>query len=134
MELAIFMPILLILVFGIVDFGLGMRSYISLSNGVREGARYGALGHPAGSAGDCDGTTETTVYGKICSTVDGLDLGELSTSVSYPDGFAAGNEVIVSATYDHQFVTPLGDLIDVFTGGAFPESITLTSSSSMRVE
>ena len=133
-ELAMFMPVLLILVFGIIDFGLGMRSYVSLSNGVREGARYAALGNPAGTSGDCDGTTETTVYGKICSSVDGLDLDGLTPNVSYPEGFGSGHEVIVSASYDHEFVTPLGDLIDFFTGGAFPETINLQSSSNMRVE
>jgi len=134
MELAFFVPILLVLVFGIVDFGLGMRAYVSLSNGVREGARFGALGNPAGATTDCDGITNTTVYGKVCSSVDHLDLDELSPSVAYPSGFGKGNEVVVSATYEYQFVTPIGDLIGFFSGGTFPESISLQSSSNMRVE
>ena len=62
MEISLLLPVLLIIVFGIIDFGLGMRSYISLSNGVREGARFAAIGNPAGEPSDCDGTTTPTVY------------------------------------------------------------------------
>ena len=134
MELSLMLPVLLILVFGIVDFGLSMRSYISLSNGVREGARFAAIGNPAGSPTDCNGTTDTTVYGKVCSAVDGLDLDELTPSVSYPEGFGTGNPVVVSADYSHNFVTPLGDLVGFFSGGTFPTSIELHSSTDMRIE
>jgi hypothetical protein len=134
MELSLLLPILLILVFGIIDFGLGMRSYISLANGVREGARVAAIGAPAGAPSDCDGSTINTVYGKVCSAVEGLDLDELTPDVSYPNGFASGNSVIVSADYTHEFVTPLGDFISFFSGGAFPSSIELHSSADMRLE
>ncbi len=134
MELSLLLPILLILVFGIIDFGLGMRSYISLANGVREGARVASIGAPAGSADDCDGSTVNTVHGKVCSAVSGLDLAELDAEVSYPNGFASGNSVIVSADYTHDFVTPLGDMISFFSGGAFPSSLELHSSTDMRLE
>jgi Flp pilus assembly protein TadG len=134
MEMSLLLPVLMIFVFGIIDFGLGMRSYISLANGVREGARVAAIGAPAGSNADCDGVTQGTVHGKVCSSVDGLDLNELTTDVNYPNGFASGNSVVVSADYTHEFVTPLGDIVDFFSGGAFPTSINLHSSSDMRVE
>ncbi len=134
MELSLLLPVLLIFVFGIIDFGLGMRSYISLANGVREGARAASIGAPAGSASDCDGLTQNTVHGRICSSVTSLDLDELSTDVSYPNGFASGNSVVVSADYTHDFVTPLGDIIDFFSGGSFPTAIQLHSSTDMRLE
>ena len=133
-ELSLTIPILLILVFGIIDFGLGMRSYVSLANGVREGARFAAVGNPAGTATDCDGTTNTTVYGRTCVALNGLDLDELSPNVEYPSGIAPGNSVVVSADYDYHFVTPLGDLIDFFSGGTFPTTISLSSSTDMRLE
>ena len=134
MEISLLLPVLLIIVFGIIDFGLGMRSYISLSNGVREGARFAALGNPAGEPSDCDGTTNTTVYGALCAATDGLDLDELEPDVTYPDGYASGNSVVVSADYSHNFVTPLGDLIGFVSGGSFPTSIELHSSTDMRIE
>ena len=134
MEISLLLPVLLIIVFGIIDFGLGMRSYISLSNGVRESARFAALGNPAGEPSDCDGTTDTTVYGALCAATDGLDLSELAPLVTYPDGYGSGNSVVVSADYSHNFVTPLSDLIGFVSGGSFPMSINLHSSTDMRIE
>ena len=133
-ELSLTLPILLILVFGIIDFGLGMRSYISLANSVREGARFAAVGNPAGVPSDCDGVTNDTVYGRLCITTGGLDLNELVPSVTYPDGISPGNSVVVAANYDYHFITPLGDLLDFFSGGSFPTIISLSSSTDMRLE
>ncbi len=133
-ELSLTLPILLILVFGIIDFGLGMRSYISLANSVREGARFASVGNPAGVPSDCDGVTNDTVYGRVCITVGGLDLNELAPSVTYPDGISPGNSVVVAADYDYHFITPLGDLLDFFSGGSFPTIISLSSSTDMRLE
>lgn len=134
MELSLLLPVFMIFVFGIIDFGLGMRSYVSLANGVREGARIASIGAPAGSQSDCDGITQNTVHGRICSSVTSLDLNELSTNVTYPNGFASGNSVVVSADYTHDFVTPLGDIIGFFSGGSFPTAIQLHSSTDMRLE
>ena len=133
-ELSLTLPILLILVFGIIDFGLGMRSYISLANSVREGARFAAVGNPAGEPSDCDGVTNTTVYGRVCVATGGLNLDELEPSVTYPSGIGPGKSVVVSADYTYNFVTPLGDLLDFFSGGSFPTTIELSSSTDMRLE
>ena len=133
-ELSLILPILMILVFGILDFGLGLRSYISLSNAVREGARYASVGNPVGIESDCDGTTNDTVYGRICVATGGLDVTELDPDVSFPQGVAPGNSVVVSADYTYHFVTPIGDLIGFFSGGTFPSSIDLSSSADMRLE
>ena len=133
-EFSLILPILLILVFGIIDFGLGMRSYISLANSVREGARFAAVGNPAGVPSDCDGVTNDTVYGRLCVVTGGLDLNELAPSVTYPEGIGPGNSVVVAAAYDYHFITPLGDLLDCFSGGSFPTIISLSSSADMRLE
>ena len=133
-EFSLILPILMILVFGILDFGLGLRSYISLSNAVREGARYASVGNPVGIESDCDGTTNDTVYGRICVATGGLNVTELDPDVSFPQGVAPGNSVVVSADYTYHFVTPIGDLIGFFSGGAFPSSIDLSSSANMRLE
>lgn len=133
-EFSLTLPILLMLVFGIVDFGLGLRSYISLSNAVREGARYASVGNPVGVESDCDGTTNNTVYGRVCVASGGLDLTDLNPDVTLPQGVGPGNSVIVSADYTYQFVTPIGDLIGFFSGGVFPSSVNLSSSANMRLE
>jgi Flp pilus assembly protein TadG len=39
-EMALVLPIFLLLVMGIVDFGMGMRAYVTVNNSSREGARF----------------------------------------------------------------------------------------------
>ena len=135
-EFAMVLPILLILIFGIIDFGMGLRSYISLTNATREGARFAAVGNLAGSyPTDCDGSTSTSVVGRVCVTMEGLDLSDLQdVSVSYPSGVAPGNEVVVSAQYIYNYITPLGDIMNFFTGGTFPDTFTLSTNTDMRLE
>ena len=135
-EFALVLPILLILVFGIIDFSMGLRAYVTLTNATREGARFGALGNSAGAyPTDCTGTNSTSVIGRVCTTMNGLSLsGVQAVSVLYPAGKAPGNSVKVSADYRYNFISPLGDLVSFFSAGAFNEYIDMSASSDMRLE
>ena len=135
-EFALILPVLMIMVFGIIDFGMGLRSYISLTNATREGARFAAIGNVAGAyPANCDGTSNTTVIGRVCYTIEGLDLADLtSVSVTYPNGQMPGNSVVVSADYTYNYITPLGDIVDFFSGGSFPDALSLSTSTDMRLE
>lgn len=130
------LPVLVILIFGIIDFGMGLRSYIALTNATREGARFAAVGNDAGAfPGDCDGSSNTTTIGRVCTAANGLNLSNVTdVSVSYPSGVGPGNSVVVSADYTYTFFTPIGAIIDFVSGGSFPETITLSSSTDMRLE
>jgi Flp pilus assembly protein TadG len=135
-EFAMVLPLLVILIFGIIDFGMGLRSYISLTNATREGARFAAVGNVAGAyPANCDGTTNTTVIGRVCVAINGLDLAAVDdVSVTYPDGQAPGNSVIVAAQYTYTFITPLGAIVSRISGGSFDDSLTLSTSTDMRLE
>jgi Flp pilus assembly protein TadG len=135
-EFAMVLPILTILIFGVIDFSLGLRSYISLTNATREGARYAAVGNAPGSfPTNCDGVSNTTTVGRVCVAMEGLDLDSIaSLSVTYPNGQSPGNSVVVSAEYTHEFITPLADLASFFSGGSFPDTLSLDTSSDMRLE
>ncbi len=135
-ELAFMLPTLLIVVFGIIDFGMGLRSYIALTNATREGARYATVGNTAGTyPTNCDGTTGTTVIGRVCVTVQPLKVADMqSVTVTYPTGQGPGKSVVVAATYRYNFVTPIGAFVRFFTGGTFPAYLTLSASSNMRQE
>ncbi len=137
-EFAFVMPLLMILVFGIIDFSMGLRSYISLTNATREGARYGAVGNTLGGPlGTCQGQqTNTTVVGRVCTAIEGLKLNRV-TSVSatcQSNDCSPGNSVVVSARYQYDFITPVGDLMNFFSGGSFSETLTLNTSTDMRLE
>jgi Flp pilus assembly protein TadG len=49
-EFALVMPLLLLLVFGIIEFGLVFNRYISMTHASREGVRELSLGIPAAQA------------------------------------------------------------------------------------
>jgi len=142
-EFALTLPLLLILVFGIIDFGNGLRAYIALTNGVREGARYGAIGNPLGSpATSCVGLDNTTVVGRVCTSIGNLNkaaMQSVSASCQLPAGgtdptCSPGNSIVVQANYRYNFITPLGDLMHFFTGGALQSHLDLSSSANMRLE
>ena len=139
-EFALLIPLFLILVFGIIDFGLGLRAYISVTQSTREGARFASIGNTAGTftsggSGECNGTTLTTVVGRVCRTMNGLDLTDVeSVSVTYPNGNAPGETVRVSASYQYEYITPVRRLVQFFSGGSLPSFLTVSSSTEMRLE
>jgi Flp pilus assembly protein TadG len=140
LEFALILPMLLILVFGIIDFGMGLRAYISVSAATREGARYASVGNPGGTftsggSGECNGSTSTTAVGRVCKTLDGLNLADISSvAVTYPNGHAPGNSVHVSASYHYHYITPVHGIVNFLSGGSMPNYLTITSATDMRLE
>ena len=139
-EFAFVVPIFLMLLLGIVDFGMGFKTYIEVTNATREGARFGALGWPEGSfPTDCGAGDDQTIVGRTCSAV-GDDLASVqNVSVSYQEyngvpGEQTGDSVVVAMTYDYDFITPIGGFIDFLTGGSMPGTLTLESTTDMRLE
>jgi hypothetical protein len=89
----------------------------------------------SGGSGDCDGSTDTTVVGKVCAVMDGLGLSNLSSvSVTYPDGQLPGESVRVSAQYEYNYITPVNALINFFSAGSVGDTITVSSTTDMRLE
>jgi len=134
------LPVFLILVFGIIDFGMGLRAYITVAQATREGARYAAVGNPAGTftsggSGDCDGSMTTSTVGKVCSTMNGLNLTNVdSVSVTYPQGNEPGKPVRVQASYEYHYITPLKAVVNFISAGSLNDTITVTSATDMRLE
>jgi len=128
-EMALVLPLLLVLLAGIVDFAFLFQSYEVVTNAAREGARIAVLpGY--GSAG--------VIQGRVAAYVAASGLaGTPTTSVSNvtvsPGGGApAFPAVQVSVDYTHQFVI-LGPMMTLI-GGSFMNSLTFTASSTMRRE
>ena len=61
MEFALIVPILLMLLVGIVNFGVAYNTQIALQGGAREGARALALGNSAVAAVNASGGVAMTV-------------------------------------------------------------------------
>ncbi len=145
-EFALIVPMFLILIFGIIDFGLGLRAYVTLSSATREGARYGIVGNQAGTfiaggSGDCDGIKTTTIVSKVCSTMNGLGLTNIQTVTTKcpPSGVTSppctpGNPIEVHAEYRYHYITPVRSIVNVLSGGSMPGYLTVRSTVTMRQE
>jgi Flp pilus assembly protein TadG len=139
-EFSLLIPIFLILVFGIIDFGMGLRSYITVTQATREGARYGAVGNPrgtftAGGAGECNGSTTTTVVGRVCSTMSGLQLSNVTAvNVTYPAGQTPGNSIRVNTQYNYDLITPLDAIMNFISAGSMSGTLNISTTTDMRLE
>lgn len=90
-EFALVLPILLLLIFGIIEFGLLYHDYLAVTHAAREGARMAAVGKydPA-----------------IIAQRAGLPAGSLTIVRGYPTGSKmTGDPVEVSVSYPHPFLT-----------------------------
>lgn len=117
-ETAIILPIVLLLVMGIIDFGLLFNNYILISNASREGARKAALGG-----------TDSEVVQTIQNMTTPLTLSNMTITISPAYGSRGhGAQVKVDITYRSPLITPI---IDNFFPGGVAE---LKNSSIMRVE
>ena len=127
-EFAFILPLLLLVILGIFDFGFAFQRFEVLTNAAREGARVGVLP----GYGDADITVRVLDYATTAGLNEAASL--LSVSVARPTLGAGGNTfdaVAVTATYPHTFLF-LAPVAAMF-GGNFG-TITLTATSTMRVE
>lgn len=136
-EFALVLPIFLIIVFGIVDFGMGMRGWITLTNAAREGARVGAVYALPGTAGTFGSPATCTtvapedtssIAGRSCTSAAGLPLADVAVGVDGAGG-DTGDPVRVKMTYDYNYITPLGSFIDGLFGPLHMETV-----ADMRLE
>lgn len=138
-EMAMVIPALLLLVFGIVEFGAAWRSYQVVTNAAREGSRRAVMAR----AGLVD-PSEPAVLRIVedVMTSGGLDFQEDYVTFSCDgvegslceDVRGAAEEVRIDYPYDFVFVGPLADLACVGCDGGDFGTITLTASSVMRSE
>jgi len=122
-EFALVVPLFLLLVMAIIDFGWAFKTYISETNCAREGARLGAVAP----------TNTSAIQTRATSTANGCVSGSTATVTCSPD-CKAGSNITVQVKYVYGYVTPLGDIFNLFTGGTLPNNINLSSSATMRIE
>lgn len=117
-EAAIVIPVILLLVFGIIDFGLLFNNYILITNASREGARLAALG-----------STDAEVVAAVRDMTATLDSSGLSVTVTPHYSLRVrGSQVRIIVTYNARLVTPI--INRFFAGG----KAKLQAESTMRVE
>ncbi|MEP6871684.1 MAG: TadE/TadG family type IV pilus assembly protein [Anaerolineaceae bacterium] len=128
-EFAMVLPLFLVLLFGLVDFGRAFYSWILITNAAREGARAGAVQMDWPSM-------QSAAYNSICNPYPGscsLDTSQMVLTSNGVQG-ARGSQVSVDITYTFSYATPLGDLMALLPGGGSLATPLLKAHSSMRLE
>jgi len=132
-EFALVLPMLLVLVFGIVEFGNAWRHYQLITNTAREGARVAVL--PSSTATIVDSVIDDRLNGsgldanQATVTLKILDFGDANYSNS-------ADTVTIEYPYDFVFLGPVINLMCTAVGcsGGTYGSVTLSSTSIMRNE
>ena len=128
-ELAIVLPILLIVVAGIVDFGFLFQRYEAITNAAREGARVAILPN----------FNDVDVQERVKQYLDSTGLDRNASVVPLPTHStltlstgATVDVVTVHVFYPAEFAY-LGSFLQM-VGGGYRDSIMLKGTSIMRTE
>ena len=129
-EFALVFPLFILLLAGMIDFGIGLYSYMTINNAARDAAR---LGSTMCSANPCTGA----VAARAVNASSGLGVtttitcnkvnpdGSKGAAVNCASGTAGkGDQVTVQVDYSYRMVWPLG----------FGTQIPMTASMTLLVE
>ncbi|MGC9523163.1 MAG: TadE/TadG family type IV pilus assembly protein [Anaerolineae bacterium] len=132
-EFALLLPLLLLLLFGIIDFGIAVFRYNTVANVGREVARRGVV-RP-----DCDELDDFVYADKDAgaysdeirrwTTAMVTDTDTFTITYAFTPGDILSSTVHVTVTYNHELLT--GPIIQAVGGD---REITMRTMSSMRTE
>ncbi len=124
-EFALVLPLLAMLLFGVIQFGILFNNYLDLTDATRAGARKAAVSR---NTSDPSGPAGVTTQAVINSAGDlTLTSGNVTVQTTGSDGvnaWGAGDDVTVTASYPYK--------IDLF--GFVFASGNLHSKTTERVE
>jgi Flp pilus assembly protein TadG len=137
-ELLLVLPFYMLFVLMLVDFGVMMYEYVSVSNAVREGARYGSLNCPTSATpGACTPglIQQRTVdrSGGILSTTADVTVGWVNnTGTATSANNDRGDSVVVKVNHNYRFLFFRGGSL---MGSILPDvSINVFSCADMSLE
>lgn len=118
-EFAVILPVLLLVLFSILQFGIVFNNYIQVTAAAREGARKAAVSRGLGAAG-----AKSAAITAAKGAAPGLNQSKVNVTFPNNPSFTAGTDVVVQVTYPYS-INILGKVVS---------SGNLTSSTTMRVE
>jgi Flp pilus assembly protein TadG len=116
-ELALCLPVICLLLFGVIQFGIVFNNYVTLTDAVRAGARKATVSRDLGAIAATAAAKQS-----VHDSAPNLDQSKLLPSVT--SSWVHGNDVTVTATYPYS-INLLGVVVS---------SGNLTSSTTERVE
>ncbi|RDV84065.1 TadE/TadG family type IV pilus assembly protein [Ammonifex thiophilus] len=116
-ELALTLPLLLLILFTLVEFGRVFFAYLVITNAAREGARLAAVGG-----------SDVAIVNRVKDAAAGLEQSKLQVEVSPPaSDRVSGATAVVKVSYPINLFLPLPQ-------GILSNPVVLKAQVSMRVE
>lgn len=116
-EFAIILPIILLLLMGIAQFGMLLNSYLTLQNTTREGARLAIVGG-----------SDIEINTLITSISPNLTPADLTVNITPTEtSRSSGDNIVVNVSYNYHMTLPI-------ISALFNNLIVLTSQTTMRME
>lgn len=125
-EFALVLPVLLLLLFGIIEFGLLLFNKAVLTNAAREGARFGIVSATPRKTDDEIEDTVTSYTAHNLVTFGSPNVPAVTPT--HVDGQEFGDPLTVTVTYQYQFLV-MNSLVPVLD-----ENIELKAESTMNYE
>jgi Flp pilus assembly protein TadG len=129
-EFALVAPLLLVILFGMLDFGRTFNYWIDATHLANEGARWAVVNKNPASSGSLQNyvqeqaDTDELRNGGSSAVPDALEV-----CITFPNGATVGNPVRVTASVTYNWLPFLSEQA---LGGL--TSTTVSSSSTMRLE
>jgi Flp pilus assembly protein TadG len=116
-EFAILLPLLLLLLMGILEFGIMLNSYLTINNAAREGARLGIV---SGS--------NLEISELITNISPNLNTENLTVTILPLEGSRnSGDTLTVEVTYNYHITIPI-------ISNILNDVVVLNAKTSMRIE
>ncbi|MDN5293987.1 MAG: hypothetical protein PWQ91_690 [Eubacteriales bacterium] len=97
MEFALVLPLLLLLLLGIIEFGRIFNAYLIVTSASREGARYGAAG-----------ASDSEIVAKVKDAVMILDEDKVTVTITPSQSYRVrGTEIKVTVEYPVPLYDPI---------------------------
>jgi Flp pilus assembly protein TadG len=100
-EVAITLPVLILIMAGILDLGRAYFTYVALSDAAAEGAAYAAI-----NPGDT-----TQIVERAVESSNGLVTLSQDQVTVQSNSLTAGSPITVTVTFDYALITPILDSI-----------------------
>ncbi len=116
-ELALVLPVLVLLLFAVIQFGIAFNNYVTVTDAARAGARQAAVS----LYGAQDPVTAADTAAR--NSAENLDQGKFDVAVSASPGWEKGADVTVTTSYPYE----------ISLVGLVVSSGELTSSTTERI-
>lgn len=122
-EFALVLPVLLLILFGVIDFGRALNAQIELTGAARDGARLAALGY-----------SNAAVQARVVAAAPTLSGVTVTVAANCPPGAGPTADAQVDVSYQFSFITPIGPFARLVGGSHLGAPIVLTAQGVMPCE